>query len=323
MSATLILGYQEVAILYRSQTWWERWGITKMRGCKEVNLGDAGASMHGIWKSQHLFALCILIFFQISSFCFKNTPIKQCQVMKTKRSDLKMKTSDLDDYHRLSLILHFFMMQQFTQCNNYGATIIMVGMPTRLLFYFTTQETQQSAQCNNYQDVEYPTIYTTQQSSRGGQELMSSSSSTLTFPFCCFCSVTALFISVAEISVAGDKATRTSSSGGDDVLFTSVSTIADYIFAFCWQIFKICCFIISSVYSCCIFALAEFDMDCIIHVNMPCPAMDRKPTSGLWRPNNFIVAEFSLVLVLLWMLNFVAILCAISSSFLINFNFLF
>ena len=176
-------------------------------------------------------------------------------------------------------ILHFFMIQQFAQCN----IAIMIRMQARSLFYFTTQQTQQSVQCNNYQDVEYPTTYTTQQSSRGGQELMSSSlsSSTLMFPFSCSCSIfSLLFISVAEISVVDDKATRTSSTGGDDVLFMSVSIIVDSIFAFSWQIFKICCFIISSAYCCCISALAEFDMDSMIHVNMPCPAMDRKLASA-------------------------------------------
>ena len=51
-------------------------GITKMRESKKVNLGHTGPSIHEIWKSQHVFAFCIMIFSQISSFPLKNTPIK-------------------------------------------------------------------------------------------------------------------------------------------------------------------------------------------------------------------------------------------------------
>ena len=50
-----------------------------------------------------------------------------------------------------------------------------------------------------------------------------------------------------------------------------VSMMVDSIFAFSCLILRICCFIISFAYCCCISALAEVNMDCIIHVNMPCP----------------------------------------------------
>ena len=99
--------------------------------------------------------------------------------------------------------------------------------------------------------------------------------------------------------------------------------IVDSIFAFSRQIFNICCFIISFAYCCCISVLLEVDMDCIIHVNMSCLAMDRKLTSSLWRPCVFVfvVSLFSPLVLLLSIPSFFAIHSTILSFFFICFSF--
>ena len=87
------------------------------------------------------------------------------------------------------------------------------------------------------------------------------------------------------------------------VIFLLVCTIVDSIFAFSWQIFKMQ-LMISATYCCCICAL---DMDCTIHVDMPCPVMDRKLASPCIC-GDFIISEFSPVVVLLLLMpNFFAI----------------
>ena len=79
-----------------------------------------------------------------------------------------------------------------------------------------------------------------------------------------------------SVSFVDKTATRSSSTGGSDVVFVLVSMMVDSIFAFSGLILRYGCFIISFAYCCCISVLAEVNRDCIIHVDMPCPTMGQE-----------------------------------------------
>ena len=84
-----------------------------------------------------------------------------------------------------------------------------------------------------------------------------------------YCSVT---LTVGLSVHDHETTTRTSSTGGSDAIFALVSMIGGFHLCVFCIILRICCFIISFAYCHCVSALAEVNMDCIIHVNMHYPA---------------------------------------------------